>query len=91
METWTITVKGRVQGVGFRMFVRDAAEYLGINGEVWNRRDGAVQLNAQCGEPMLLEDLVARMSYGPGRVDEVTHQVIHPNIEYIGFRVSSTK
>ena len=36
-------VHGRVQGVGFRAFVEDTAERLGLEGWVRNRRDGTVE------------------------------------------------
>jgi acylphosphatase len=36
-------VHGRVQGVGFRAFVEDTAQRLGLEGWVRNRRDGSVE------------------------------------------------
>lgn len=38
-----VIVHGRVQGVGFRAFVEDTAERLGLKGWVRNRRDGTVE------------------------------------------------
>ena len=38
-----VVVRGRVQGVGFRAFVEDTAERLGLEGWVRNRRDGTVE------------------------------------------------
>jgi acylphosphatase len=38
-----VRVRGRVQGVGFRMFVEDAAAMHGVEGWVRNRRDGSVE------------------------------------------------
>ena len=38
-----VRVRGRVQGVGFRMFVEDAAALHRIEGWVRNRRDGSVE------------------------------------------------
>jgi acylphosphatase len=38
-----IVVRGRVQGVGFRAFVEDAAILHGVHGWVRNRRDGSVE------------------------------------------------
>ena len=65
-------VKGRVQGVGFRWFVRDEATALGLAGWVRNRADGAVELLAG-GPPEALEALEERLAAGPpaSRVDAV--------------------
>ncbi len=38
-----VTIRGRVQGVGFRMFVEDTAERLNLEGWVRNKRDGSVE------------------------------------------------
>jgi len=38
-----VIVHGRVQGVGFRAFLEDTAERLGLEGWVRNRRDGSVE------------------------------------------------
>jgi len=42
-----ITVKGRVQGVGFRYSAMEAAEELGIKGFVRNMPDGSVYIEAE--------------------------------------------
>ena len=57
-------VYGRVQGVGFRWFVRDRAAVLGLVGWVRNRSDGAVELVAE-GPPDALEALLAELRAGP--------------------------
>lgn len=43
MTTVRVIARGRVQGVGFRWFVRDAADARGVTGWVRNRRDGSVE------------------------------------------------
>ena len=63
-------VSGRVQGVGFRDFVRSAAQALGVRGWVRNGRDGRVELLAE-GEPAQLQDLLAEVRKGPS-ASEVT-------------------
>jgi acylphosphatase len=57
-------VTGRVQGVGFRAFVREAGTSLGLNGWVRNRSDGSVEAHAQ-GSADLLERFEGRIRGGP--------------------------
>ena len=40
LKRLSITVSGRVQGVGFRYFTEDAAEALGLTGWVRNTWEG---------------------------------------------------
>jgi acylphosphatase len=46
-EAARLLVRGRVQGVGFRWFVRERARELGIRGWVKNRPDGTVEVFAE--------------------------------------------
>ena len=66
-------VEGRVQGVGFRMFVEGAALELGLKGYVCNRRNGTVEVYA-VGKEEILERLRAELEKGPSasRVTRVT-------------------
>ena len=63
MDRVRIVVFGQVQGVGFRAFVLREARGLGLRGVVWNRTDGAVELEAE-GDRMRLEDLAGSMKRG---------------------------
>lgn len=65
-----IVVEGRVQGVGFRMFVAREAGRLHLAGWVRNRRDGAVEIVA-AGPSAAVEQLAAAARRGPSgaRVD----------------------
>ncbi len=57
-------VEGRVQGVGFRYFVVETAQSLGVNGWVRNRWDDTVEVMAE-GERKVLEKLLALLRRGP--------------------------
>ncbi len=62
--TLDATIKGRVQGVGFRVFAADAAHRLGLRGYVRNLPDGSVQVVAHGGRPAL-DHLLALLQRGP--------------------------
>jgi acylphosphatase len=57
-------VEGRVQGVGFRYFVIQKAEALGLTGWVRNRWDDTVEILAE-GERQALEKLLTHVHKGP--------------------------
>ena len=50
-----IVVSGRVQGVGFRYFVRSTAKNLGLKGWVKNKVNGDVEIVAEGVEGMINE------------------------------------
>ena len=66
------TVRGRVQGVGFRVFVATRAEVLGLTGWVRNGAAGTVECVAEGPRPDL-EALLAALELGPAsaRVESV--------------------
>lgn len=69
-------VRGRVQGVNFRAFVRNHAEALGLTGYVRNLPGGsAIEVRAE-GNRTKLDDLLKYLNIGPprARVDEVNVQ-----------------
>ena len=66
-----IVVRGRVQGVGFRNFVREAARGFGVHGEVWNRSDGSVEVVAECPDSGILEAFAAAIESGPGYIRDI--------------------
>jgi acylphosphatase len=57
-------VSGRVQGVGYRFFVCEAAERQGIGGYARNLHDGRVEVYA-VGTLVQLEALLAELRCGP--------------------------
>ena len=64
MPTVHLLVTGRVQGVGFRWFVRVAGRRLGLAGWVRNREDGSVELAAS-GSQEKLDELRKQVRRGP--------------------------
>ena len=69
METVRLTalVRGQVQGVGFRWWVRARALELGLAGSATNLDDGRVQVVAEGSEPAC-RSLLGLLPSGPGRV-----------------------
>lgn len=59
-----ITVVGRVQGVGYRWFAREAARTLGVTGWVRNMPDGSVRLEIAAPEDALAQ-FAAELRAGP--------------------------
>ena len=67
-----VIVRGKVQGVWFRVFTRDEAQVRGVSGWVRNRPDGSVEMVAQ-GDRPAVEALIAWCRQGPprARVEQV--------------------
>lgn len=63
-----VRVLGRVQGVGYRWFVANAARRLGLAGWVRNAMDGAVEL-AAAGPTVAVEQLLVNLRCGPAHAD----------------------
>ena len=59
-----VVVRGRVQGVGFRWFVREQARRLELAGWVKNRSDGGVEVEAEGNGPAV-EKLRDQLGRGP--------------------------
>lgn len=88
IEELHATVRGYVQGVGFRYFVVQKALTLGLRGYARNESNGDVEVLAQGTRPAL-ERLLTLLRQGPGyaEVDEVQTNWRTPT-EYIsGFHV----
>jgi acylphosphatase len=64
MDHVSLVITGRVQGVGFRWYVQRVAAGLGLTGEVSNRDDGAVLVEAE-GDRRGLEQLLDATREGP--------------------------
>jgi acylphosphatase len=57
-------ISGRVQGVGFRLYMQSKAREAGITGWVRNRRDGTVEAVIQ-GSPEAVESITEWARSGP--------------------------
>jgi acylphosphatase len=82
-------VKGRVQRVGFRFFVENAAQREGIQGYVRNQHDGSVEVVAE-GDASALGRFEMAVRRGPAgaRVDDVDTLDLEPSGRFAGFRVT---
>ena len=69
---YKITVKGKVQGVGYRHSAATVARYNGIKGFVKNQKDGTVYIEAE-GNRDQLDEFVKWCRKGPGlgKVEDV--------------------
>jgi acylphosphatase len=85
---FTVTVTGRVQGVGYRYAVVDVARELGLIGWVRNALDGSVETWVQ-GDELVLEKFIAFLRQGPrsARVQSVDILSADPDASLHGFGV----
>jgi acylphosphatase len=67
-----VTIRGRVQGVGYRAWVEHRARAGGLEGWVRNRRDGSVEA-VFAGAAKAVAEMVALCRHGPAsaRVEAV--------------------
>ena len=88
-NTYSVRVTGRVQGVNFRRFVKDAADPLLIRGWVRNEPDGSVRALLQSPETRMLELLIAQLHEGPpaAQVEKVYVEQLADEPEYTDFRI----
>jgi acylphosphatase len=85
-----VIVHGLVQGVGFRLLVRRAAETRAVFGWVRNRGDGTVEAVFE-GESEDVESLVRVCGEGPGEAAVARMEVIEEEPEGLAsFNVRAT-
>ena len=83
----TYRVAGRVQGVGFRYFVKQNADAFGIRGYVRNEDDGSVFVYA-VGDPHSIERMAGAVRTGPHFSEVRTVEEKEAGIEkYSSFRI----
>ena len=76
-----VTVRGRVQGVGYRYFVEREAQLRDLEGWVRNRRDGSVEA-VFSGPADAITAMIAACRRGPSsaRVDAVQDEAANPDM-----------
>ena len=91
MQRLHLVVTGEVQGVGFRWYVQRVARSLGLHGEVRNRPDGAVEIEAE-GDRACLEGLVEAAREGPAgaAVDRVDARWAEGPARFRDFQIGAT-
>jgi acylphosphatase len=85
-----ITVKGRVQGVGYRWFADRRARKYDLKGFVENLPDGSVYLEVE-GKRDWIEDLIRELRKGPelSHVEDITVEWHKPHHLFINFKIKA--
>jgi acylphosphatase len=76
-----VTIRGRVQGVGYRYFVEREAQLRDLEGWVRNRRDGSVEA-VFSGTADAVAGMIAACRRGPSsaRVDALQDEAADPDM-----------
>jgi acylphosphatase len=83
------SVKGRVQRVGFRLFVEDAARRENLRGYVRNEHDGSVEIIAEGdADSMARFEMAVRRGPSGARVDAVETTELEASSRFTSFRVT---
>lgn len=82
------TIGGRVQGVGFRMYVQDHASVEGVHGYVRNLPDGRVEVVVE-GDDESVVRVERALRRGPpsARIEDVQVEAVAPSGRAIGFTI----
>jgi acylphosphatase len=84
-----LLISGRVQGVGYRYRMTEAAGELGITGWVRNRRDGTVEA-VVAGEEAAVDRMIAWARRGPRSAAVTDVTVTETTGTYDGFELLPT-
>ena len=88
--TRQLRITGRVQGVGYRMYMVRQARELGLSGWVRNRQDGSVEALVQ-GAAQAVEAIVTWARRGPPSAVVTDVKVSDASGEYQGFETRPTE
>ncbi len=85
-----ITVKGLVQGVGYRWFADRRARKYDLKGFVENLPDGSVYLEVE-GKRDWIEDMIKELRKGPelSNVEEIIVEWEKPHNLFINFKIKA--
>jgi acylphosphatase len=88
VSTKRFIVRGRVQGVNFRATAAQEARRLGLDGRIWNRDDGAVEVEA-IGTGEALARFEAWLHRGPSyaEVESVDAETMSAEPRHRGFTI----
>lgn len=90
LRTVHIRIDGRVQGVGYRAWVRARALEFGLTGWVRNRRDGAVEAVLQ-GPLDVVENMLRACEDGPRDAAVTAVEIVGEGVgAYSEFEVKAT-
>jgi acylphosphatase len=86
MNAKRLVISGRVQGVGYREWMVEKAQALGISGWVRNRLDGSVEALV-AGDTAAVEELLRLCRRGPrmAQVVRIEEELTDPP-DHFGFR-----
>jgi acylphosphatase len=81
-----VTIRGRVQGIGYRAWVEDRARASRLEGWVRNRRDGSVEALFS-GPASIVAEMIAQCRHGPpsARVEAVLNESVGPDLLNLRF------
>jgi acylphosphatase len=88
MKRIHFTIRGQVQGVGFRYYCQVEAVRLGLTGYARNKSDGSVEVEAQ-GDDVALEEFEQAIRRGPRRseVTEVEREELSQGLNETAFYI----
>ena len=86
-----IIVRGRVQGVGFRRYVKQIADEAGLTGTVRNLSDGSVEIHIWHISQSVLDEFMESLSQGPGKVVQCDVLEWRTNDSLTEFNIEATR
>jgi acylphosphatase len=91
MNCKRLIISGRVQGVGFRVWMVEKARELGVSGWVRNRIDGSIEALV-AGDTAAVEELLRLCRRGPRMAEVVSiEEDLADPPDHFGFRQIPTK